>query len=297
MRVLSRGGFLSAEQARFERNADNIDGRANEWLCYHFTHFHGTLRPVPHLIIALRSLKTALRKVPGVARLARLCRILGDPAYRSEWRLARARPEHLFQPYGCTVFDRHSRVFAFIREQLSDGTARRILSYGCSTGEEVFSLRDYFPQAEIVGIDINPRSIDVCRKKLRRSGDGRIRFARAATPWDQVADSYDAVLCLSVLRHGDLTANRAERCDHLIRFTDFEHIVNGLCHCLKPGGLLVILGSNFRFSDAATAKVFDVVYRIDQALQRADTPLFGRDNCKLENGLYNDAVFRKKARL
>ena len=241
--------------------------------------------------------KARLKKVPGLVQLVRLCRILGSPAYRGEWRLMRARPDNLFQPCALTDIDRYPRFFSYVREHVPDVATSRILSFGCSTGEEVFSLRRYFAQAEIVGIDINPRNIKVSRKKLERSGDTRIRFALAGTPDAEPDASYDAVFCMSVLRHGGLGATHPETCKHLIHFADFEKTVNGLCRCLKPGGYLIIGFSNFRFSDTAAAPEFDAVFKLNRSAPRADTPLYDTDNKWLRDTVYNDVVFRKKGKI
>ncbi|HXU94722.1 MAG TPA: class I SAM-dependent methyltransferase [Gallionella sp.] len=221
-------------------------------------------------------------------------RIVFHPGFRSEWQLANAKPSYLFQPYRRTSFDRHPAIFSFVRDALADDGTLRILSYGCSTGEEVFTLRKYFPMAEIAGIDINPRSIAACRRKQTRSGDARLRFIHAATPHGEPAAAYDAVFCLSVLRHGELGARQPASSGHLIRFSDFEEIVQALCRCLKPGGYLTIVGSNFRFADTVAATDFEAVYRMGGDTPRGDTPLYGPDNRRLADGVYNDVIFRKK---
>lgn len=240
------------------------------------------------------SWKAELKKVPGLVRLVRLCRIMVSPGYRSEWLLNRHRPDNLFQPYGTTRIDRFPFFFDFVRNQLSDIATPRLLSFGCSTGEEVFTLRRYFPQAEIVGIDINPRSIAVCRNKLGKSREPAIRFELAGSPDAEPEAFYDAVFCMAVLRHGELGACHPEVCDHLIRFLDFEKTVISLCRCLKTGGYLVILGSNFRFCDTVAANGFDTVYSVAENVPRKDTPLYDPENRKLADGIYNEVIFRKK---
>ena len=110
--------------------------------------------------------KSKLKKIPGLVPLVRLCKFICNPQFRSEYRLKRNGAHNLFQPYGTTFVDRYPRIFTFVKDQLANTAAPRLLSFGCSTGEEVFTLRRYFPQAEIVGIDINPRSIAHCRKQL-----------------------------------------------------------------------------------------------------------------------------------
>src|SRR5882724_9636400 len=67
-----------------------------------------------------------------------------------------------FQPYNHTLLNRYPWLFQFARESLGDTADLRVLSFGCSLGEEVFALRKYFPAAAIKGIDIDRRNIDRC---------------------------------------------------------------------------------------------------------------------------------------
>lgn len=237
-------------------------------------------------------MKKILKKIPGVILLAQFFRIVFVPRQRSEWLLQREKPANLFQPVSQTAFDRFPRVFSFVRDRLEGVPSPRILSFGCSTGEEVFTLRKYFPEAEIVGIDINKRSIAVCRKKLKKNGDSKIRFKVAESASTEPAGHYDAIFCMSVLRHGGLSVSCPESCDGFIRFGDFENTVSGLARVLKPGGYFAIRASNFRFSDTADAAGFDVVLNIWEA-PRADTPIYDPDNRLLPGLAYNEVIFCK----
>ncbi len=224
----------------------------------------------------------------------KLGRTIISPSYRSELRLQRDKPDNLFQPFGTTSFDRFPVFFDFVRNHLSEIAAPHLMSFGCSTGEEVFTLRSYFPRAEILGIDINPRSIAVCRKKRGKSHDPHISFKLAGTSDDEPENHFDAVFCMSVLRHGELGASHPDICTHAIKFEDFEKTVSSLCRRLKPGGYLVIRGSNFRFCDTDVAAGFDTVFSVNETIPRQDTPIYGSDNCRLANGIYNEVIFRKK---
>jgi tRNA G46 methylase TrmB len=62
-----------------------------------------------------------------------------------------------------TAPDRYPEIFAAAAAAAPD--ARRILSFGCSTGEECVSLAQYFPKAEIVGAEINVLSLLKAMKK------------------------------------------------------------------------------------------------------------------------------------
>jgi SAM-dependent methyltransferase len=169
-----------------------------------------------------------------------------------------------------------------------------ILSFGCSTGEEVFSLRRYFPRPVIKGIDINRLNIATCRRRLCRGHDARISFEAAANTAREPSAVYDAISCMAVLRHGQLGLPGVTRCDHLILFEDFAAVVQDFSRCLRPGGLLVIRHSNFRLADAPAGAGFETILRVEIP-QPERLPLFGADNRLFAGAIYPDTVFRKAA--
>jgi SAM-dependent methyltransferase len=198
-----------------------------------------------------------------------------------------------FQAYDHTLPDRYPWLFEFARSSVADGATTRLLSFGCSRGDEVFSLRKYFPAAAIKGIDIDPRNIALCVARLPSAESQAISFAAAGTTKEEVSGSYDAIFCLAVLCLGDLTNSGAQCCNPHLYFQDFDRIVADFARCLKPGGILVLHTSNFRFCDSSVAGGFDVVLEADSAQLAADV-LFDRDN-KLMNGVrYHPVAFRKR---
>jgi len=198
-----------------------------------------------------------------------------------------------FQPYNHTLPNRYPWLFQFARMCLGNKQGLRILSFGCSRGEEVFSLRSYFPDAAIKGIDIDPRNIAYCLARARRGESAGVTFAAAATTEAEREESYDAIVCLAVLCHGDLTATGARHCDPLLRFEDFERMVADFARCLKPGGLLLLHATNFRFCDTSTSRNFDPVLEADPG-QLAPDALFDRDNKLMEGLQYRAVAFRKR---
>jgi SAM-dependent methyltransferase len=234
-----------------------------------------------------------LRKMPGFRAVRFVYHLVRSVESRNAALLLLRPPDGLYQPYGTTSNDRYPGIFEQIREQIGDGADRRILSFGCATGEEVFTLRRYFTQATIVGLDINPYSISVCRSRLRKTKDTRIVFSVATSAVNEASASYDAIFAMAVFRHGDLNKIPPQpNCAHRIRFADFEHSVTDLARCLKPDGLLVIRHAMFRFADTSLASQFETVLSLDPG---ENGPLYDRDNCLLPGAVDPDVVFRKIA--
>jgi 2-polyprenyl-3-methyl-5-hydroxy-6-metoxy-1,4-benzoquinol methylase len=231
-----------------------------------------------------------------VRALRELWRLAVDRPYRHLRWIGWARPKGAFQPFNDTRVDRYPRIFSFVQSHLGAASKARILSFGCSTGEEVSSLREYFPHAEIKGIDINPGNIAVCRQRLKRAGGTGVSFEIASSTGVEASAAYDVIFCMAVLRHGSLGNPGVTRCDHLIRFEDFAKAVADFERCLKPGGLLVIRNSNFRLCDAPVTDAFETLLRVPFGSRAARTPIFGPDNCLMEGVDYPDAVFRKFVR-
>ncbi|HEX4410998.1 MAG TPA: class I SAM-dependent methyltransferase [Xanthobacteraceae bacterium] len=228
--------------------------------------------------------------------IRRLWRLLVDRSYRNVIWLNLVKPRGAFQPFSDTRADRYPRIFDFVRAQLGADSNVCILSYGCSTGEEAFSLRNYFPKAAIKGIDINPGNIAICRRRLRDACDGGIFFSVGSSTRAEPSATYDAIFAMAVLRHGGLGAPGLTRCDHLIQFEDFAEAVADFARCLKPSGQLIIRHSNFRLADTPTAPMFETVLRVGFPKNSQQTPLFGPDNRLLAGIEYPDTVFRKKSK-
>ncbi len=231
------------------------------------------------------------RRLTGACRLA--TDVLRDPDVRRSWTLRLTRPPNLFQPHNDTAPDRYPGVFGFIRGAIPDGPEARLLSFGCSTGDEVFSLRSYFPQSTITGIDISRANIAVCRRRSRRDGDGRMRFVRAGTASGEAPGTYDAVLAMAVFRHGDLARTVPVSCRPRITFSAFDRTVVELADCLRTGGYLAIEHSNFRFADTSVARRFEVVWSRDPEPGEPSTPRYGRDDRLLDVQEYRDVIFLK----
>lgn len=239
--------------------------------------------------------RSRLKRVAALVAITRFVRALATPLGRG-WLRAGRRGAALFQPATVTRLDRHPALFALVAARLGDGAAPRLLSFGCSTGEEAVTLARYLPHARIDAIDANPACIAQARRTADRLGLGRIRFACADAPDrldtpDALAAGYDAVFCLSVLRHGDLDAWRPDRCTRLLPFARFAAAVEALDACVRPGGLLILWGCNFRFTDTAASARYRTV--ATPGVKPQPGPFYGFDDRLSSDDRYAAFVFVK----
>jgi len=157
-----------------------------------------------------------------------------------------------------TAVNRYPELFAEVQKiflSSRNNVEPLILSFGCSTGEECFSLREYFKDAKIIGVDINNRNL---RKASRKNNDARIKFLFSSTENIEKEGKYDLIFCLSVLCRWEDTKN-VTNCERIYPFQKFEASVKELSNQLLEGGLLVIYNSNFRFEDTTIFGDYEIV--------------------------------------
>jgi SAM-dependent methyltransferase len=261
----------------------------------------------------ITALRHHLKRVVPLVNGVRVVRALATPLGRGGLRAARAGAA-LFQPATVTRLDRHPPLFTIVTARLAGSMAPRLLSFGCSTGEEAVTLARYLPHARIDAIDANPaciaRAHQTVARLAPRSASGQIDFACADTPdalvaqrhvaaqndaADYGANGYDAVFCLSVLRHGDLDVLRPEACTEQLPFARFAAAVAALDRCVRPGGMLILWGCHFRFTDTATATRYRVIATPGARPQPG--PFYGPDDRMLAERAYAAFVFIKDAAL
>ena len=158
------------------------------------------------------------RFVPGIGRLPHA----GDddfvPALGADWAtplydfVARATGERRFK--------------ARLVETAGIAPGHDVLDVGCGTGTLALLVKDSCPDARVVGLDVDPRILDIARRKIARRGGGVTLHQGSATAPPLPPASFDRVLTTLVLHH--LTT--AQKRDALVA-------IHGL---LRPGGELHI---------------------------------------------------------
>jgi 2-polyprenyl-3-methyl-5-hydroxy-6-metoxy-1,4-benzoquinol methylase len=233
---------------------------------------------------------TAPRSPSGGLRALRSgLRALVDPAHRRQLVRFYWHKNGAFQPNDHTLPNRYPWAFDSVLEYLGADSEGRVLSFGCSTGEEVAAIRARLPHVTIRGLDIDAPSIATARKRLAEAGgDERIEFAVAASPADEPDSAYDVIFCMAVLRDGRLNVPGTERCDPLLHFDDFAGVIADFARCLRPGGLLVLRHSNFRLCDTPSAPLFRTIHSVPMG---SHTLIFGPDNRVMPGVRYPDAIF------
>ena len=210
--------------------------------------------------------------------------------YRHEIVTKLTARNQLHQLSNETAPDRYPAIFRACANHFSAADAIKVLSFGCSTGEEVFSLRQYLPHAELVGVDINRRNIRTCRSRPEK--DDRMSFYRSDGTDIPDPGLYDAIFCMAVLQR---TQNRdPETADSsaVYPFARFDAQVETLDRLLVPGGLFAIHHSDYRFEDASVARRY-LPLRKDFGVL-SGRKYFDRNNRRVERQFFNPVIFVKR---
>ena len=196
-------------------------------------------------------------------------------------RLVHRHQIHQTTPYTCN--ERYPALFDLAAKLAPKAT--RILSFGCSTGEELVALRRRFPDAELIGAEINPRSRRLAARLL--SADG----ATVVVHPNVIAGPFDFVFALAVLQREPHKVAEME-VDKLTRYYPFERFnsaIRDFAEWLRPGGFLCVFHAQYRVEDSSVARQFKPVPRSPQLHQ----PLFGPNGRPLA-GATAHSIFRKR---
>lgn len=178
-----------------------------------------------------------------------------DKQTRAVFAMKVFRPGRVHQTTPATAINRFPVIFSACRNYFAGRHKIKILSFGCSTGEEVITLRHYFPDATIVGAEVNKYSLEICRK---RKHDDNIMFIESTSEEILRNGPYDAIFCMAVFqRTPQLVAEkRITDLSRIYPFRKFEKQICELDSCVKEGGLIIVHFSQYDFKDTKIASKY-----------------------------------------
>ncbi len=225
-------------------------------------------------------------------RAGRLRALILDPRARSE-ALTRLRyGSRVHQDVSLSFHDRYPRLFDAARTLLADRPAPRILSYGCAAGEEVTSLRSYFPDAMLVGAEINPALLRACRKL---PPDPNRAFIESRPDRIAAHGPYEAIFAMAVFTrrpHEVEERDLRDISDHY-PFALFAADLRLLADQLKPGGLLIVEHAQYLAEDALKGLPVHPVSGLGDWLAKG--PRFDPNGIRIEPQPRIARIFRRDA--
>lgn len=219
----------------------------------------------------------------GWVRALDALRALGSEEGRAALWTRTAHRGQLHQTSGHTEPERYPDLFDLAARKRPD--AARVLSFGCSTGEELQAIRRRFAGAEIVGAEINPRSRRIARERMK--SDGR---ASVVAP-QEIAGRFDLIFAMAVLQVQPhrVADGGVEDLSAIYPFERFDAEVTRLVELLAPVGLLCVFNAHYRVEDSLAAAQLMAV----EESPALDHPIFGRDGKRLAPGAVGRSLFRK----
>ena len=211
---------------------------------------------------------------------------------RFEARLRVGLHPSMHQTETDTAVDRYPEIFAFVAEFAKKRKGRpRVLSFGCSTGEECITLRRYVPGAVIVGVDVRRSLLKKARQRANVSDMSDVSFfLESDQRWQQ--QRYDVVFAMSVLCRWPATKDVGTS-DTIYPFRTFDRAVERLGQVVNPGGLLVIYNANYRFTDTDTSAGFTAL-QVPGVSDSGFVAKFSTDGALLDDQSYPDIVFQRE---
>jgi len=198
--------------------------------------------------------------------------------------------DQIHQQSTFTKFNRYPLLFKECADYLSSISNPNILSFGCSTGEEINSIGQYLPNANIMGVDINKWCLKQGRKKYKNQ---KFSFVHRFSDEFKNASGFDAIFCMAVFQRTENRTNSNNFTEHGFVFEQFENEISILDKKLKHGGLLIIDHSDFSFLETFSSNQYLPLNFEKNQIERK-RPLFDRYNNKVTDAHYSFRVFVKQ---
>ena len=194
-----------------------------------------------------------------------------------------------------TSKNRYKEMFAALKLASNMKAGHTILSFGCSTGEEAFTLAEtYFPGSDntIYGADTDTsvlRTASINAESLNVTAH-LIFFNPISVAIDRYGP-YDIILANSVLCRHPPPATVLHLME-MFPFEEFERVLSVLDSSLKIGGLLTVFNTNYDFLESSLSVRYESLGEICPSHL---VPRIDRSQLKLVDmsKLQVDCIFRK----
>lgn len=195
----------------------------------------------------------------------------------------------------CTALNRYPEIFsravASLTRRCRDDKPGAILSFGCSTGEEVRTLK---AMAKDCNSDWLIHGVEIVEDRLaearRADPEGTYVSSISSLP----LTSYDLVFCMSVLCRFPDNADDQEQPPPRLPFSLFESAARDIDSVVcDQGGVLVIWNASYDFRDTSVAHKYVAVDDLSNGL---DASGFAPDACLPAPGQHVGSGFVPKYR-
>lgn len=136
----------------------------------------------------------------------------------------------LLQTFHNTGVNRYPEIFDFVQSALP--SPERVLSFGCSSGEELLTLKSRFPEAQLFGTELST--------EMLQRAVSLVPSARIAHSLDEFSGQFDLIFAMSVLCRWPEPHPQGP-----LPYSDFEDAVHGLAGRVRAGGYLVIANASY----------------------------------------------------
>jgi 2-polyprenyl-3-methyl-5-hydroxy-6-metoxy-1,4-benzoquinol methylase len=115
----------------------------------------------------------------------------------------------------------------------------RILDYGCGAGSSTITLARLFPNADIVGFDINPAFLEIARRRAKHYGLDRVSYAKVEkTGFVEGVSDFDMAFLNAVYEH--------------LLPSERSSVLASTWRALNAGGILIVNQTPYRWFPVET---------------------------------------------
>jgi len=141
-----------------------------------------------------------------------------------------------------TKYNRYPQLFGnmYYLRKMFIGSSAKILSFGCSTGEEMLSIRDYFSDDHIFGCDINLDAVEEAKRKTQKFD--RMQVFNSTNENLEEHAPYNMIFANSVLC---INNHNGSKLKNDFPFKQFELIINQLANLLTDNGILALFNTSY----------------------------------------------------